>query len=431
VLDLANCTVTGNTANGVVASYGTTLWVDGCTIGPNTGIGVVAAHASSAAVTDSVVGGNTGGGIVATRSSYVRVGQEPSGTTVLHPVTVTGNGGNGIAITESSAGTVVGTTVENSTSTNLFVGRGSSGQIGIGSNGLTGPVAVQNGSSHGVSVEGGNATIVFTEVSGNALNGIIVTNAGSARVGLLNGNTGVGATTVSNNGQIGLLVSNSGAAFVAATTITGNGTTTGPNGRHGAGVFSGTLILVANNTISANHETGVFVGRNGSVFIGDASFGLGTANTISGNGVTGPNTGGLFAFQGGAIHVVDASISGNQGAAVQAFEDGVVELRGTTAVTVPAGGSTHGATIQFGSKLRVRDTASVISGTGDGIQASNLSAVNIRDASVTVQGNGGGAVGIRCFATAPMTVSAVALTGNLTGVSGTTGAMGGNCNVFQ
>ena len=73
----------------------------------------------------------------------------------------------------------------------------------------------------------------------------------------------------------------------------------------------------------------------------------------------------------------NAIISNNTGTAVQAFEAGVIELRGSTAVTVPAAGATDGALIQLGSTLRVRDTAS-IGATGHGIQASNNSVVDKR-----------------------------------------------------
>jgi len=151
-------------------------------------------------------------------------------------------------------------------------------------------------------------------------------------------------------------------------------------------------------------------------------------STISGNGATGPNNGGIFAYQNGSIQVANATISGNVGAAVQSFEAGVIELRGSTVVTVPPGVTTVGALIQFGSTFRVRDTASIVSSTSHGIQATNLSSVNIRDGN-TIQGNGPGAFGVQCFSTAPMTASAATLTGNLSGLSGTAGPTAG-CNAF-
>jgi hypothetical protein len=165
------------------------------------------------------------------------------------------------------------------------------------------------------------------------------------------------------------------------------------------------------------------------VLVGDSGFGAPTTvNTISGNGSTGPNNGGMFAFEAGTLLVFNAVISNNTGAAVQAFEAGVIELRGATAVTVPAIGTTPGALVDFGSTLRVRDTASIVSATSHGIRASNLTSVNVRDGN-TVQGNGPGAVGVQCFVTAPMTASAATLTGNLTGVTGNAGPSTG-CNVF-
>ena len=430
-LDLQNCTVSGNSANGVVASYGSTVGIDSCTVGPNMGNGVVAANTSSVAITNSTVSNNTAAGILAIRSSYVRVGQDLAGTTTVKPVNVSASGGNGIAITESSSGNVVGGVVDGSVSTNIFVGRGSSGQIGLGSNNLMGGVVIQNGARHGVSVEGGNATIVFSAISGNGLTGITVSNAGSARIGILNTSTGYGPTTVSNNGQVGIQVAIGGAAFVGGTTISGNGNGGGGGafGRFGISVVQGSATLAGDNVIANNGESGIFVGRGGSINVGDGAFGLTTTNTISGNGSVGPNNGGLFAFQGGIIQVFNGAISGNTGPAVQSFEAGVIELRGSTAVTVPAAGSTAGAVVQFGATLRVRDTASIVSGTGDGIQASNMTAVNIRDGN-TIQGNGAGSVGIRCFnvsSTAP--ASAATLNGNLARVSGTAGATTG-CNVF-
>src|SRR5437867_3638032 len=336
-LDLSNCTVAGNSQNGVVASYSSTLSVDSCTVGPNTGNGVGASNTASLAITNSTLTNNTAAGVFAVRSSFVRVGQDLAGTPIAKPVTVSGSGGNGIAISESSAGSVVGGVVENSGATQLFVGRGSSGQIGLGSNNLTGGVTIRNGGSHGISVGGGNATIGFS------------TN---------------------------------------------------------------------------NANTGIFVAQGGRVLVGDGAFGLGTTNTISSNG-----NGGIFAFQGGIISARNATISDNTGAAVQAFEAGVVELFGSTAVTVPAVGSTPGAVVQFGSTLQLSQTASIISATGDGIQTSNLTAISIGNGN-TVQGNGAGGVGVRCFSSPPLTASAVTLTGNLSNVTGATGAFVG-CNVFQ
>jgi len=426
-LDLRNCAVAGNSANGVVASYGSAVTIDGCTIGPNAGNGAVAANAASLVVTNSTVTGNSAAGITAVRSAHVRVGQDAAGTPVVKPVTVSGNGTNGVLITESSAGTVVGGTVQGSGQANVFVGRGSSGQIGVGTNGLLAGALIRNGATHGIAVEGGNATIVHSTVTGNGSTGIIVTNAGSARIGILNGNAGYGPVSITGNGETGLHVAIGGAAFVGATTVDGNGTGGGAFGRSGIGVFGGSVALAGNNVVSNNAESGIFAARGGNVLVGDAAFGLGTVNSITGNGAAGPNNGGVFAFQNATIQVGGSTtIAGNVGAAVQAFEGGVVELRNSASVTVPAAGVTPGALVTFASTLRLRDNASIVSATGDGIQASNLAAVNVRDASVVVHGNGAGGVGVRCVG---LPAPASTLTGNLAGVAGTTGLQSG-CNVF-
>jgi hypothetical protein len=180
--------------------------------------------------------------------------------------------------------------------------------------------------------------------------------------------------------------------------------------------------------ISKNGENGIFVTRNGMACVGDPSFGLTTTNTISGNGSVGPNNGGVEAFLGGTITVQDATISNNTGAAVQAYDASAVELKGSTAVTVPAAGTTPGAFVQRSSTLIVRDTASIVSATSDGIQASDLVSIRIKDVNI-VKGNGPTGVGIQCFNSLPMTASAVALNGNPANVTGTTGSNVG-CNLF-
>ena len=417
-LALSHCAVTGATNTGIISSFGSTVEVDNCAVTGNAA-GVTAANTSSLGITNSTVSGNTGSGITAVRNSTLRVGQDLAGTAAVKPVVVSGNGGSGITITESSAGNVVGGTIETSTATNLFIGRGSSGQIGLGSNNLTGGVTIQNG-NRGISVEGANATIILSTISGHAVEGIVVSNGGSARIGVLNGNNGFSGNTISGNAT-GIGVFDGGSAYMGGNTVDSN---TG----FGINVGQGIAQIVGNNTITNNGQTGVFV-RQGHAYIGNPGFGLATTNTISGNGGTGPNTGGIFAFLGGTILVNNATISNNVGAAVQAFEASAIELRGSTAITVPAAGTTDGASMGLGSTLRVRDTSSIVSATGNGIVA-NTSNVNIRDGN-TVQGNGTGKVGISCFPAAPMTVSAVSLTGNLTGVSGTSGALGGTCNQFQ
>jgi hypothetical protein len=338
-------------------------------------------------------------------------------------VTVSNNAATGIVVTDNAFATVVGGAVQASGSSNIFVGRGSGAAIGFGTNGLTGGVTIGNAGGNGISIEGGNATIVNSTISGSGQRGIVIGNGGSARVGVTNTNNVFGANTISGNTGDGIGLFHSASAYIGGNTIDGNGGV-------GVNVGGGSAVLVGGNTISNNGQTGVLASRGGNALIGDAGFGPPTiVNTISGNGAAGPNNGGIFAFADGNIQTNNATISNNVGTAVQAFDAGVIELRGTTTVTVPASGTTHGASVQLGSTLRLRDTASIVSATGDGIQATNLSAVNIRDADNVVQGNGPSGLGVNCFSSSPMTLPAVTLTGNLANVTGTAGGQA-NCNLF-
>jgi len=424
-IDVANCHVTGASNSGIISSTNSTVAVDACSVMGN-GNGIVAANTASAFVTNTTVGSNTASGIIATRSSYVRVGQDRGGTTVVKSVTVSGNAGTGIVIAEGSSGNVVGGTVEASGVNNIFVGRASSGQIGEGSNNLTGGVTIQNAVvGNGIAVEGGNATIVSSTIADNHLRGIVVSNGGSARIGVTNNNAVFGANTISGNGTDGIGIFHASSAFIGGNTID-------LNVAFGINIGQATATLVGGNAITNNGQTGLFV-RAGQALVGDSGFGVPTTvNTISGNGGAGPNTGGIFAFEGASIFVADAAISSNTGPALQAFEGGILEVRGSTAVTVPATGTTVGALVQFGSTLRVRDTASIISATSHGIQASNNTSVNITN-NGAVQGNGAGAFGVQCFSStldgSAIAGSAATLTGITTNVSGTAGKTTG-CNVF-
>jgi hypothetical protein len=274
--------------------------------------------------------------------------------------------------------------------------------------------------SHGVIVEGANASIVFGSVTGHNFAGIHVANAGSARIGILNNNA-YGPILISDNKGPGVHVALGASAYIGGSTIQGNGTSPTINnfGRYGIGIHQASATLAGNNVIKDNGEAGVFV-RAGSVFIGDASFGQPTTNTISGNGISGPTTGGLFAYQNGIIFAHDATVSGNVGSAAQAFESSVIELRAASSVAASTGNT--GASINFGSRLRVRDTASISGNQADGVQVGDVSAVNV--SAGTIQGTGAGSVGVRCTNTSPLPLSASTLTGNLSGVTHA------GCNVF-
>jgi len=369
---------------------------------------------------DPVTGGSVNGGP-----------PDPNGPNVItitgRQVTIDGlsvtGGRNGIQGEGASRLTILNCTVH-------------SGRTGIvffqGASGTVDNCTLQGNPRDGLAIESASATVINSTITQNGGGqqgiggrGILVTNAGGARIGITN--RGVfGPNTISGNISDGIGITIGASAFVGGNTISANG-------RFGVSVVSGASAdLVGGNMITNNGQTGV-LSQASQTLIGDSAFGAPTTvNTISSNGATGPQNGGIQAFAGGQLLVSDATISNNTGVAVQAFEAGVIELRGTTAVTVPTSVQTAGANVQFGSTLRVREAASIVSGTSHGILASNLTSVNITNANV-VQGNGPGAFGVLCFTTSttpPITAaSAATLTGNLTHVTGTAGSNAG-CNVF-
>ena len=264
---------------------------------------------------------------------------------------------------------------------------------------------------------------MFSTVTGNHIRGIVVSNAGSARIGITNANNVFGANSITLNTLDGIGIFHSSAAFIGGNTIDSNGA-------FGINVGGASGVLVGGNTVTNNAQSGVLAGRGAQVLIGDPGFGPSTTlNTISGNGGTGPTRGGIFAFDNANIQVTDAVISDNSGAAVNSFSGALVDLRGGTAVTAPAT-SFAGAVVSVHATLRLVGTASIISLGGDGIQASDLSAVSIESAN-TVQGTSGAGpgFGVNCFVFGGLTASGTTLTGDLTHVTGTLGSTTG-CNVF-
>jgi hypothetical protein len=438
--DIRNCVIQNGTEIGLVAANGATVTVDACTIQNNAGTGAVAASSSSVYITNSTIQGNAGGGVTAVRNSYLRVGQDLPGGATLGPVTITGNGGNAVAITESSSGAVVGGIVEQGGSTSavslIFIGRGSSGLVGVGSGNAQAPTVVRNGRSDGIFVEGGWATILNTTVTGHARNGITITNGASARIGILHDSSAFAANTVTGNGLVGIQVSDGASAIIAGNLIDGNGTNTAATGnREGIGIYGASAVLPGGNTIRNNQSSGIGVFRGANIIIGNQFGSLSTVNTIATNGLAGAlsgglnnvNAGGIFMGSGSVADIRNATITGNVGAGIQLFENAVTDIRATTitANTVQAdappfsfnGG--NGIVLGLRSTLRVRLGSDISNNAGDGVQIGSGSAVDFRgDVVSTVNGNGG--FGLRCF-TPEDSVS-----GDTSGInSGTPNAAGG------
>jgi hypothetical protein len=395
--DLSDCTVMGATRFGVVASYGAIGTVARCLVSAISGDGLVAANTASLVVTDSIVEGNTGAGLSALRGAHLRIGQDSNGNTGGPAVTVRGNGGNGVTVTESSAAIVVGGSVSGNARNGIFVGRGSSAQIGVGSSGFEAGVLIQSNGADGLFIEGASATILGSTIgggeagAGNGRAGIVVTNGGSARIGIRNDSSAYVGNTITNNKRDGITVSSGGSAIIGGNLISNNGQDPTVTFRFGVLVSRATAVFPGGNTISNHPNTGVFAGGGGTVRIGDPGFGLPVLNTIKGNGhnaLDGSTRGGIAAFQGGVIETRGAVIEENFGQGGFAFEDGIIELREATVIQFNKSAFTgttinmeagHGLVGNFRSTLRLRDAGTAIrNNAGDGVLLLNGSAVDFR-----------------------------------------------------
>jgi hypothetical protein len=428
-MPLVACHVTGGTRVGIAALANAIGVVDGCTVENVDGDGLRAAEGGSLVVTNTTVRNNAGAGITATTTSRVRVGQDAQGTGVVRPVSVSGNGAHGIAIVDTSTGVVVGGTVGGNAGSGIFVGGGSSARIGEGAAGFLGALSVTANGGDGILVEGGYALIVGATIAGNVDNGIAIRNGGSARVGILADNSGYVGNAVAANGGHGVIVSTGASAFLGGNTIDANGTdpTFNQGNRFGVTVTRAAATLVGNNTVTNHPGAGVFVIQS-AVRIGDAAFGLPTANTVSGNGNGGVlgALGGVFAFHGASIDVRgDTVIQQNFGQGVFAAQSSVIDLRESVVVTgnlaapgqlADATDAGHGVIVSLNSTVRFRDAqVAVTSNTGNGVMLFAGGDVNVQNGGVQITGNA--RFGLRCF-------SSTRYTGNVSGVTGN--VLGGN-----
>jgi parallel beta-helix repeat protein len=428
--DLRNCTVQNAASNqGVIVSNASVAVVDNCTVQNNPTGGLAATNGAELYVTNTTVQNNGGTAILAVRSSYVRVGQDFAGSASLGPVTITGNAGNGVLITENSAGTIVGGLIEANTTVNSLVSisRGSSASIGVGSNSVFGAVTIRNGLSEGIFVgQSAFAEIVGNTITGNSGRGILLTEGASGRIGINPATNAFVANNISNNRQSGIQVSDGASAAIAGNTISSNGTDTAAGNRNGVAVFGATAVIPSGNTIQNNPSSGLFVGRGGNAVVG-AGYGFlpTTANIFSNNGAdvaTTGNGGGIFVYNGGAADIRSASITGNTGGGVLLYEGAVADLRDITisgSVVGTAGfHGGHGISALFKSTFRIRGVSAVNNNAGDGVRldaGSGAEFSTFTGGPTTVTGNAGN--GLNCIGGAE-----TSFFGNTTGITGNTGA---------
>ncbi len=298
---------------------------------------------------------------------------------------------------------------------NLTVGGGRNGITFLqGARGTVDNCTIQNTGGHGIRIEGGSATVINSTISFNFAAGIMLEGGGNGRIGLTDSNQYAG-NTISANGGDGIHLQYGATASIGGNTITGNGTD--PNtliDRSGIALYHASVVIVGNNMITGNQGAGI-IARSSSLRIGDVSFNLPTANTISGNGVA-TSEGGVLAFVGtgldiryatisgntgegvtgvgSSLRIRDSVISGNAGQGVQAFLGTALDLRNTTVTgnTGRTGAPGVGVILTTRSVGRIRGST-ILNNTDDGIRIVLGSAIFFV-APVTVTGNGG--FGLQC-----------------------------------
>ena len=405
-----NVTVQGAAVIGVTVSYGGHAFIDGSTVKQNASVGISAANTSTAVVTNTTVEQNTSTGMQAVRASHLRVGQDFQGGSTVGPVIVRGNGANGITINDSSAGIIIGSTIQNNTSNGMYIARGSHADVGIGSfNVVSANTIKDNGAtSSGILVEGASANIVGNTITGNGT-GVQFLNGGNGRLGIRPDSTAYLGNTISANRLNGLILSSGATAVIGGNTISGNGVANILASRFGVFVTQSFANFIGQNVIENHPESGVFV-RQGSLFMGNGFASLDTTgNIIRNNGCAteaASNRSGVLMFEGATGEIRTTLITNNCLSNVQVFLGNVLDIRGgnigNPATLVPAtisaaqvapGGTaagTHGIQIGTRGVVRIGTGTIVETNPGDGVNMNNGSTFEIRnDAPSTIRNNGG------------------------------------------
>jgi trimeric autotransporter adhesin len=289
-------------------------WVSGNHIGSNPA-GTVA------------VGNGWGGVAVGGGASGIVVG----GATAAERNLISGNGGSGVALLNSTANTVRGNFIGTDVSGNAALGNGTGvGLIGAYANTLRGNVVSAN-SGDGVLIGGASAnnnTIAGnmiglgadgSTVLGNGQEGIHLTNGADGNV--IGGNTASDRNVISGNGFGGVRLFTSGSNLIAGNYIGTNAAGDAARGNglsgievgSGAGSIIGGTAAAQSNLISGNRRAGIYIDSSatgtfiqGNVVGLNASGSAALANLENGVVVFGANT-----TIGGAAAGARNIISGN------------------------------------------------------------------------------------------------------------------------
>lgn len=194
----------GNASGGIFLQAPTDTEIAASVVSGNGGPGIlIDGNADATYVRDCLIGVKaTGSGALPNDGIGIDVRTDGNG---IRNTVVSGNGGSGIVLSEESSGNFLNS---------VFVGTDKTGRVRVANGG------------NGIEVRGSGNDIRYSNVSGNAQNGIVLlggsgnTIAGS-RVGVSEITIGVASLDLGNNG-IGIHIENSASNTVRATVVSGN-----------------------------------------------------------------------------------------------------------------------------------------------------------------------------------------------------------------
>ena len=329
----AGVKITGGASTLIVGNY-IGLGLDGTTVFGNSGDGLALEGAVADRITSNVISGNGGNGIsvsgsVANHFESNSIGTDFSGTLDR------GNAQNGILITNSSVGNLIGGTQSggNNPTQGTFV-RPPLGNL-ISGNNANGVLITGHSVSNTLSGNFIGTAALGNSALGNTLDGVAIVNAdGNTLSGCtITDNPFVYYNVVSGNGANGLRVTNSNNTTIQANFfgLGANNQTAVGNGLNGVlveGNSAGTLMggpIPLGNVVAANGANGIVVQDTASGFVSYNTFcGLAAFQTYTnlGNHLNGM----LITSTGGGIVIRTNVITenGNDGIQIAGLAHGVI-----------------------------------------------------------------------------------------------------------
>jgi hypothetical protein len=330
----------------------------------------------------------TAGGTISGPDPATDVVRVTGSRVTIDGITVTG-GRNGITA-DGAAGIIVRNV--------LVQGTGRNGvTYAHGASGIVDGSTMTGNARDGVAIDAASGTVINSKVNLNGRTGVSVSANGSGRIGVDNFNNPAG-NVISANASAGVQIVFGSTAYVAMNQITGNGMSADPTvTKVGINVVSASADIIGGNTISGNVGAGVNLTRS-SATIGDPTFGIGSVNTVTGNGSPASQSG-VFAFLGSSLSIRDAIITGNVGSGVTLSLNSSAQISSTqiqnNLATSP--GTGDGIRLVFGSSLfAATPVGSVVGNAGFGLNCTDGESSVINTGFLGVGANGLGGVSPTC-----------------------------------